>query len=84
MTRAEMYKALEGRKVSCMQGCSVSDVGIFHKGRMCFTVKHFEPLNRMEPINTTYFLQKGDYIEDAGEYICISRNHKFYMFIFRA
>jgi hypothetical protein len=84
MTRTEMYKALEGKKVACMEGCLISDVGIFHKGRMCFTVKHFEPLNRIEYDSTTYFLQKGDYIEDLGEYILIRRGTQEYMFIFRA
>ena len=51
---------------------------------MCFTVKHFEPLNRIEYASTTYFLQKGDYIEDLGEYILIRRGIHDYMFIFRA
>ena len=51
---------------------------------MSFKINHFEPLNRMEPVNTTYFLQKGDYIEDVGEYILIRRGTHDYMFIFRA
>ena len=84
MTRTEMYAALEGKKVVCRCDCYTADVGIFHKGRMSFSITHFKPLNRTEPSCTTYFLRKEDYIEDAGEYICISRNHKFYMFIFRA
>lgn len=46
MKRTEMYKALEGKKVACMEGCLVSDVGIFHKGRMCFTVKHTDAMSR--------------------------------------
>lgn len=84
MKRTEMYKSLEGKKVTCMCDDHTADVGIFHKGRMAFSISHLKPLKRTEPSCTTYFLQKGDYIEDAGEYICISRNHKFYMFIFRA
>ena len=82
MTRTELYKALEGKKVFCMQGCRITDVGIFSKGRMSFKINHFEPLNRMEPVNTTYFLQKGDYIEDVGGYILIRRGTHDYMFIF--
>lgn len=27
MKRTEMYKALEGKKVACMQGCLISDDG---------------------------------------------------------
>lgn len=83
MTRTEMYKALEGKRVSCVRGCLITAVGIFSKGRMSFKINHFEPLNRMEPITTTYFLQKGDYIEDLGEYILIRRGNHDYMFIFR-
>lgn len=84
MKRTELYKALEGKKVICMRDCHTADVGIFHKGRMSFSITHFKPLNRTEPSCNTYFLQKGDYIEDVGKYICISRSSKFYMFIFRA
>ena len=84
MTRSELYKALEGKKVVCRKDCYTTDVGVFHKGRMAFSITHFKPLKRIEPSCTTYFLQKGDYIEDAGKYICISRNNKFYMFIFYA
>ena len=84
MKRTEMYKILEGKKVVCARNNYVYDVGVFHKGRMSFSITHFKPINRTEPSCTTYFLRKEDYIEDAGKYICISRNHKFYMFIFRA
>ena len=84
MTRSELYKALEGKKVVCKRDWRTADVGIFHKGRMAFSIAHFKPLKHTEPSCTTYFLQKGDYIEDVGKYICISRDSKFYMFIFRA
>lgn len=83
MTRTEMYKALEGQRVSCVKGCFAT-VGIFSKGRMKFTIKHLEPLNRMEPFETTYFLQKSDSIEDVGNYILLRRGTREYMYIFRA
>lgn len=84
MKRTEMYKALEGKKVVCMQNCRVDAVGVFHKGRMAFSIDSFKPRKRTEVACTTYFLQKGDYIEDLGEYILIRRGTHDYTFIFRA
>lgn len=84
MKRTEMYKALEGKKVACMRKCHIDNVGIFHKGRMAFSITHFKPLKRAEPSCTTYFLQKGDYIEDLGKCILVRRGTNDYMFIFRA
>lgn len=72
MTRSELYKKLNGKRVACMEKTRLfKDVGIFKSGRMCFTVTHFEPLERMEYAATTYYLHKGDIIEDKGEYILI-------------
>lgn len=72
MTRGELYKRLNGKRVACMEKTRLfKDVGIFKSGRMCFTVTHFEPLERMEYAATTYYLHKGDIIEDKGEYILI-------------
>lgn len=72
MTRGELYKRLNGKRVACMEKTRLfKDVGIFKSGRMCFTVSHFEPLKRMEYAATTYYLHKGDIIEDKGEYILI-------------
>lgn len=82
MTRTEMYQALEGKKVACMEDGLITEVGFFHKGRMCFTVKHFKPLNRIEHDSTPYSLRKWDYIEDFGEYILIRRGTYDYLFIF--
>lgn len=84
MTRTEMYKALEGRKVALVEGGRVTDIGIFHKGRMCFTVEHLNPLDIIEYSSTTYFLQKGDTIEDLGASILIRRGTQDYLSIFRA
>lgn len=72
MTRGELYKRLNGKRVACMEKTRLfKDVGIFKSGRMCFTVTHFEPLELMEYAATTYYLHKGDIIEDKGEYILI-------------
>lgn len=72
MTRGELYKRLNGKRVACMEKTRLfKDVGIFKSGRMCFTVTHFEPLERMEYAATTYYLHKGDIIEDKGGYILI-------------
>lgn len=72
MKRTELYKALNGKRVACMEKTRLfKDVGIFKSGRMCFTVTHFEPLERMEYAATTYYLHKGDIIEDKGGYILI-------------
>ena len=72
MTRSELYKRLNGKRVACMEKTRLfKDVGIFKSGRMCFTVSHFEPLKRMEPFKITFYLHKGDSIEDVGEYIRI-------------
>lgn len=72
MKRTELYKALNGKRVACMGNNRLfKDVGIFKSGRMCFTVTHFEPLERMEYAATTYYLHKSDIIEDKGEYILI-------------
>ena len=72
MKRTELYKALNDKKVACMEKTKLfKEVGIFKSGRMCFTVTHFEPLKRMEYAETTYYLHKGDVIEDKGEYILI-------------
>ena len=84
MKRTEMYKALEGKKVVCMRNGYVDAVGVFHKGRMAFSIESFKPRKRMEADCTTYFLQKGNYIEDLGEYILIRRGTHDYTFIFRA
>ena len=84
MTRSELYKELNGKKVACMENDHLTDVGIFKSGRMCFTVTHFKPLKYMEYVETTYFLHKGDYIEDLGKYILIRRGTHDSMFIFRA
>lgn len=59
-------------------------VGIFHKGRMAFSIESFKPRKHTEADCTTYFLQKGNYIEDLGEYILIRRDTHDYMFVFRA
>lgn len=83
MTRSELYKKLNGKTVACLENNSLFRyVGLFKSGRMCFTVTHFEPLKRMEPNKTTYFLRKGDYIEDLGEYILVRRSTNNYLFIF--
>ena len=84
MKRTEMYKALEGKKVVCMRDCRIAKVGIFHKGRMAFSIVPFKPLKRTDTSCTTYFLQKGDYIEDLGKCILVRRGLHDYMFLFRA
>lgn len=84
MKRTEMYKALEGTKVVCMQNGRIDEVGIFHKGRMAFSITPFKPLKRTDASCTTYFLQKGDYIEDLGKCIMVRRGTNNYMFLFRA
>ncbi len=80
MTRSELYKALNGKRVACM--AKFKEVGIFKSGRMCFTVTHFEPLERMEYTATTYYLHKGDVIEDKGAYILIRGDGDRYIRIF--
>lgn len=83
MKRTELYKALNGKRVACMGNNRLfKDVGIFKSGRMCFTVTHFEPLERMEYAATTYYLHKGDIIEDKGEYILIRGDGDRYIRIF--
>ena len=84
MTRSELYKALEGKKVVCMRDCRIAKVGIFHKGRMAFSITPFKPLKRTDYSCTTYFLQEGDYIEDLGKCILVRRGLHDYMFLFRA
>ena len=84
MTRSELYKALEGKKVVCRKDCYTADVGVFHKGRMSFSIIHFKPLKRTDYSCTTYFLRKGDYIEDLGKCILVRRGLHDYMFLFRA
>lgn len=84
MTRSDLYKKLNGRRVACMENGHLSDVGIFKSGRMCFTVTHFKPLRRMEYGKTTYYLHKGDYIEDVGKYILVRRGTHDYMFLFHS
>lgn len=84
MKRTEMYKALEGKKVVCMRGTSIYAVGVFHKGRMSFSIEHFKPLKHGESSCSTLFLQKGNYIEDLGKCILVRRGTHDYTFIFRA
>lgn len=75
-----MYKALNGKRVACMSKTQLfKEVGIFQSGRMCFTVTHFEPL---EYAATTYYLHKGDVIEDKSEYILIRGNGDKYIRIY--
>ena len=83
MKRTELYKALNGKRVACMKKDRLfKDVGIFKSGRMCFTVTHIEPLRRMEYMATTFYLHKGDIIEDKGEYILIRGDGDRYIRIF--
>ena len=83
MKRTEMYKALNGKRVTCMSKTQLfEDVGIFKSGRMRFTITHFEPLERMEYAETTYYLYKDDIIEDKGEYILIRGDGDRYIRIF--
>lgn len=83
MTRSELYKSLNGKRVACMEKTRLfKDVGIFKSGRMCFTVYHFEPLKRMEPFKTTFYLHKGDSIDDVGEYILIRGDGDRYIRIY--
>lgn len=83
MKRTEMYKALNGKRVACMAKTRLfKEVGVFKSGRMCFTVTHFEPLERMEYAATTYYLHKGDVIEDKGGYILIRGNGDRYIRIY--
>lgn len=83
MKRSELYKRLNGKRVACMEKSRLfKEVGIFKSGRMCFTVTHFEPLERMEYASTTYYLHKGDIIEDKREYILISGNGDRYIRIY--
>jgi hypothetical protein len=83
MKRSELYKRLNGKRVACMEKSRLfKDVGIFKSGRMCFTVTHFEPLERMEYASTTCYLHKGDIIEDKGEYILIHGNGDRYIRIY--
>ena len=82
MTRSELYKKLNGKIGACMEDGRLEDAGIFKTGRMCFTIMHFKPLKRMAAVETTYFLRKGDYIEDLGEYILVRRSTNKYLFIF--
>lgn len=84
MTRTEMYKALEGKKVVYMRNSRIVAVGVFHKGRMSFSIERFKPRKHAESDCTTHLLQNGDYIEDLGEYILIRRGTHDYTFIFRA
>lgn len=58
MKRTEMYKALEGKKVVCMRDCRIAKVGVFHKGRMAFSITPFKPLKRTDASCTTYFFTK--------------------------
>ena len=83
MKRTELYKALNGKRVTCMSKTQLfKEVGVFKSGRMCFTVTHFEPLERMEYAATTYYLHKGDIIDDKGEYILIRGNGDKYIRIY--
>ena len=83
MTRSELYKKLNGKTVACLANNRLfKDVGIFKSGRMCFTVSHFEPLKRMEPFKTIFYLHKRDSIEDVGEYILIRGDGDRYIRIF--
>lgn len=83
MKRTEMYKALNGKIVACKAKTRLfEDVGVFKSGRMCFTITHLEPLKRMEYALTTYYLHKGDIIEDKGEYILIRGNGDRYIRIY--
>ena len=82
MTRSELYKKLNGKIVTCMENGRIADAGIFKSGRMRFTIMRFKPLKRMVAAETTYFLRKGDYIEDLGEYILVRRSTNNYLFIF--
>ncbi len=82
MTTSELYKKLNGKTVACMENGRMADGGVFKSGRMRFTVTRFKPLKRMEAAVTTYFLRKGDYIEDLGEYILVRRSPNNYLFIF--
>ena len=84
MTISELYTALEGKKVVCMRDCRIATVGIFNKGRMAFSITPFKPLKRTDSSCTTYFLRKGDYIEDLGKCILVRRGLHDYMFLFRA
>ena len=83
MTRSELYKKLNSKRVACMAKTRLfKEVGVFKSGRMCFTVTHIEPLQRMEYEATTYYLHKGDVIEDKGEYILIRGDGDRYIRIF--
>lgn len=75
MTRKELYKKLNGKRVACVGNSHIfKDVGIFKSGRMCFTVRHIEPRREIEYLETKYFLYKEDTIHDLGNYILIHRN----------
>ena len=77
MTRKELYKKLNGKKVVCKSKTRFSNgekMGIFKSGRMSFTIKHIQPLKRIEYSETKYFLYKNDEIQDLGECILIRRN----------
>ena len=75
MTRKELYKKLDGKRIACVGNSHIfKDVGIFKRGRMSFTINHIQPLKRMEYLETKYFLYKEDTIYDLGTYILIRRN----------
>ena len=77
MKRTEMYKALNGKRVTCMSKTQLfEDVGIFKSGRMRFTITH------LEYATTAYYLYKDDIIEDKGEYILIQGDGDRYIRIY--
>ena len=83
MTRSELYKKLNDKRVACMgKILRYKEVGVFKSGRMCFTVSSFKPLKRGEFTATTYYLYKSDVIEDKVEYILIRGNGDRYIRIF--
>lgn len=85
MKRTELYKKLKGKRVACLT-CTrynhVEAAGIFKAGRMSFTVTHIEPLRRLEPMESKYYLYPDDEIEDTGEYITIRWKNFGLLFIF--